>query len=303
MSKSKAKYLIIIAGPTGIGKSSIAMKLARHFKTDIVGADSRQLYKEMFIGTAKPNQEERSEIKHHLVDSHSIINPITAAQYESLALQAIEDIHNRHNIAILCGGTGLYIKAITEGFDSTTGTNHILRNQLEEVLKNQGISQLQLILKEASPDKYAQTDINNPRRLIRAIEIAQSLKTKEVEKPVKRSFEIIPICLQMDRSELYDRINLRVEKMISNGLLDEVKSLLAYRNNRALNTVGYQELFSFMDGESSFEEAVELIKRNSRRYAKRQITWFRNQGEWHYLPTTERDKIFKLIEERIKTMN
>ncbi len=303
MSVSKAKYLIIIAGPTGIGKSSIAMKLARHFETDIVGADSRQLYKEMFIGTAKPNQEERTEIKHHLVHSHSIQNPITAAEYEFLALRALDHIFNYNQTAILCGGTGLYIKAVIEGLNSSVGVDEGLRNQLEKILKEQGILELQKILKEASLEKYEQTDLNNPRRLIRAIEILQSSQDKEWKPKAYRDFKIIPICLEMDRSNLYDRINMRVDRMISQGLVKEVESLRPYIGSRALDTVGYKEIFHHLAGKNTLEEAIELIKRNSRRYAKRQMTWFRNQGEWNYFSSTKYNQILNFISSRINTMN
>lgn len=291
-------YLIIIAGPTGIGKSKLSLNLAKKLQCDIIGADSRQIYKEMNIGTAKATKPEQKMVKHWLVDSHSIHNQITSSQYEKEALTILDKIFEFNNIAILTGGTGLYIKSIVEGLDNLPPPNETLRNRLENGFQNYGLEYLQKELKKLAPEIYNKIDYKNSRRLIRAIEIANQ-KEKPVLSKQERNFQTISICLTMDREKLYQNINTRVDGMIENGLLDEVKNLLEFRELRSLQTVGYQELFDYLDEKTSLPEAIELIKRNSRRYAKRQITWFNNQGEWQYFNRNDEDEIFEYISNQL----
>ena len=277
-SKNK---LIIIAGPTGVGKSNISLKLAQSMHCEIIGADSRQLYQEMSIGTAKSSPKDLEIVKHHMVDSHSINQEITTSQYEKQTLEILNSVFKQHNVAILTGGTGLYIKSVVEGLDELAPPNLILRNELETGYAEHGIDYLQDYLKELDLATFEKIDIQNSRRLIRSIEILKSdFIPKGKSKKEPRDFTPIPICITMDRGLLYDRINTRVDQMMSDGLLKEVESLMEHRQLKSMQTVGYSELFKYLDGDIDLDTAIELIKRNSRRYAKRQMTWFRNQGEW-----------------------
>lgn len=275
--------LIVVAGPTAVGKTQLCVELAHRFSCDIISADSRQLYKEMRIGTAKPGTSEQGGIRHWFVDSHSIHHPLTAGQYEIEALAKIKECFKKNNNLILSGGTGLFIKAVLEGFDPLPPQDLVLRNELEQAYKENGIRYLQIRLKDLSPEVYAKIDIQNPRRIIRQIEILKAAPAQQPQKKAPRIFRPIKICLEMEREKLYHRINTRVDQMISDGLIDEAKELYPHKGLKALQTVGYQELFSYFDKEIDLNEAIRLIKRNSRRYAKRQMTWFRNQGNWEYI--------------------
>lgn len=297
--------LIIIAGPTGIGKSNISLKLAQSLQCDIIGADSRQLYKEMSIGTAKASPEDLQLVQHWMVDSHSIHNEITTSNYEKEALGIINQLFKDNNNVILTGGTGLYIKALIEGLDKLAPPNPTLRVQLEKGLKERGIEYLQEYLKKLDYEAYQKIDHLNSRRLIRTIELSEAVINEGfiIEPKEPRNFNTIPICLKMERRLLYNKINLRVDDMIKNGLLDEVKLLSKYRDYKSLQTVGYTEMFKYLDGSISYDDAVELIKRNSRRYAKRQMTWFRNQGEWSYFEATKYEKILSFIQKEMASTN
>ena len=296
------KTLIIIAGPTAIGKTTLAIQLAQHYKCDILSADSRQFYREMNIGTAKPDAEELAAAPHHFIDSLSIEDAYSVGDYERDALKKLEDIFAKNDKAVLVGGSGLYIKALCEGLDVFPDVPEEVKVQLEKELEENGLADLEVELKEKDPEYFAEVDSSNSRRVLRALSIIRatgktfsSFRTRNIS---PRPFQCIYIALTSDREQLYARINLRVDKMLEAGLLDEVKELYPKRNLKSLQTVGYQEFFKHFDGEISLEEAVELVKRNSRRYAKRQMTWFRNQqpagSQWHYFGAGDLEDIVKL---------
>ena len=272
------KTLIVIAGPTASGKTAVAIKLAKQFDTAIISADSRQFYREMSIGTAKPTDEELAEAKHYFIGSHPVTENFSVGDFEKQGLVLLDGIFAHHDIAIMAGGSGLYIKAICEGFDEIPTAPAETRARLNELLINRGIIFLQDKLKAADPDYYQEVDLNNPQRIIRALEVIEttgkpfsSFRNATVN---KRSFNIVKLGIDLPRDLLYKRINDRVDNMIKSGLVDEVRSLLPYRHLNALNTVGYSELFDYFDNRHSLERAIELIKQNTRRFAKRQLTWF-----------------------------
>ena len=273
------KTLIVIAGPTASGKTALAIELANRLKTEIISADSRQFYKEMAIGTAKPSPEELKQAKHYFIDSHSITETFSVGDFERQGLIVIENIFKTHDTAIMVGGSGLYIKAICEGFDELPTASPEIRSKLNREFEEKGVTYLQERLKLADPVYYAQVDLNNPQRLIRALEVFEhtgvpfSAYRKSTVNP--RPFRIIKLGIDLPREVLYQRINHRVDDMIKHGLIEEVRALLPHRSYNALNTVGYSELFDHFDGKTDLETAIVLIKQNTRRFAKRQMTWFR----------------------------
>lgn len=298
-------FLICLIGPTAIGKTDLAIKLAQHFATEIISADSRQIFKEMTIGTAKPSPEELSLVKHHFVDSHAISEEFSVGHFEKQGLETLNHIFNTHQTAIMAGGSGLYVKAITQGFDELPLIPASLREQLNARLREYGIAPLQEQLKELDPEYYAAVDVHNPQRVIRALEVClhsgKKFSEYRIQNQKKRPFKTIKIGLEMQREKLYERINQRVELMMQAGLLKEVKSLFAHRQLNALQTVGYQELFEYLDGTCSMEEAVSQIKQNTRRFAKRQLTWFKKDPEIHWFEAGENRKIIQFIEETIRS--
>ena len=277
------KELIVIVGPTAVGKTAIAIKLAQQLKTEIVSADSRQFYREMSIGTAKPTADELLQARHHFIDSHSVTESFNVGDFEKQALQLLEELFKTHDKVIMAGGSGLFIQAVTQGFDELPVADVGLRNNLNRELAEKGIQFLQEKLKEADPVYYEQVDLNNPQRLIRALEVFETTGTpfSSYRKATtnKRPFHIVKIGLDLPRDILYQRINQRVDAMIDQGLVEEVRSLLPYRHLNALNTVGYNELFDYLDVKTDLNTAIELIKQNTRRFAKRQLTWFRKDKE------------------------
>lgn len=297
----KKPILIVIVGPTAVGKTSTAISIAKQFKTEIISADSRQFYKEMNIGTAVPGSDELNQIKHHFIQSHSVEAPLSAGEYEKQAIPLIEELLKTHNYLVLTGGSGLYIDAIVNGIDTTLPeANPEIRNKLENQLQSKGIQSLQEELKKLDENFYKEVDLSNSRRLIRALEICIStgrpyseLRKQEVK---TRSFNTVLICLNRERTELYARINERVDLMMGQGLLVEAKALLNKSHLTSLNTVGYSELFDYLNKKITLEEAVSLIKRNSRRYAKRQITWFKRNPNYHWFQPDEISKIAELIQ-------
>jgi len=297
------KTLIVIAGPTAVGKTALAIEVAKHYHTEIVSADSRQFYREMSIGTAKPTDDELAQAKHWFVNSHTVTEDYNVGDFEQQGLQALEQIFTNHDLAILVGGSGLYIKAICEGFDDLPSTNKFIRAELNTTLQEQGLSFLQEELKAADPVYYAQVDINNPHRVIRALEVIRetgkpfsSFRTSAVR---HRSFNIVKIALNMPREILYDRINQRVDAMMKQGLLEEVTSLLPYRGYNALNTVGYSEIFDYLDGQSDLPTAIALIKQNTRRFAKRQITWFNRDKEFVWFEPSDMSAVITHIDSKM----
>ena len=299
------KHLITIIGPTGIGKTNLAIKIANYFKTEIVSADSRQFYKEMNIGTAKPSNSELISIKHHLINNKSINDDYNISDYEKDALNSINSIFNKNDIAILVGGSGLYINTILYGLDEIPEISTDTRNSLYLDLELKGIKKLQDQLKLLDPESYDAIDINNPRRLIRALEVSistgKSYSSFLKKKKKKRDFNIIVLGINQDRSELYNKINTRVDNMVESGLIKEAKELYSLKSLKALNTIGYSEVFNYIENKYSLEECISEIKKNTRRYAKRQLTWFKSidKVEW-ITPEYDFEKIIAHINNLIR---
>lgn len=295
--------LITVVGPTAIGKTDLAIRLAQHFGSEILSADSRQFFREMNIGTAKPNAVELNLVKHHFINSHSIKDNFSVGDFETEGLQVLQQLFNTADTAILVGGSGLYINAITQGFDELPKAPAELRAQLNLQLQQQGIGTLQEQLKKLDPDYFTEVDIHNPQRLIRALEVCiytgKPFSSYRTSTARSRPFDTLKIGLTMDREKLYERINRRVELMMEAGLLEEVRSLLPYHQLNALQTVGYQELFDYIDGKRSLHQAVELIKQNTRRFAKRQLTWFKKDTEIHWFEPYQIEEIIALISDKL----
>jgi tRNA dimethylallyltransferase len=278
MGNSK-KTLITIVGPTAIGKTSLSILIASYFKTEIISCDSRQFYKEMTIGTAVPEKEELAEVPHHFIQNRSVFEDYNVGAFERDALNVLDTLFKKHNIVVMVGGSGLYVKAVIEGLDDFPKIDSTIRLELNNIYKNEGIIPLQQQLKKLDIETYNTISLDNPQRVIRALEICigtnlpySSFKGKGKR---KRDFESIIVGLNGDRQKIYDRINYRVDLMMEKGLLDEAKKLHPQKSLNALQTVGYKELFLFFDGKITKEYAVEEIKKNTRRFAKRQLTWFK----------------------------
>jgi tRNA dimethylallyltransferase len=273
---------IIIAGPTASGKTDIAIHVAKYFQTEIISADSRQCYKEMNIGTAKPSPAQLAEVPHHFINSHSITDELSAADFERFALAAAEKIFEKNNTVVMCGGTGLYIKAFCEGLDDIPSAGVEIKKMISENFNSKGLEWLQQEVKENDPLFWETGEVQNPHRLIRALEVVlstgKSIQTFRQGTKKERDFDIVKLCLDLPREILYERINHRAGMMREAGLAEEARQLLPYKNLNALQTVGYRELFDFFDGKISEEKAFELIKQNTRHYAKRQVTWFKKEG-------------------------
>jgi len=291
--------LIVVAGPTAVGKTAAAIKLAQHFNTSVVSADSRQFFREMSIGTAKPDKNELAAAKHYFINSHSISESFSVGDFEKQGLALLDELFKTHDKVILAGGSGLYIKAICEGFDDLPVADTAVREKLNLEFEEKGIAVLQEKLKQVDPDYYNEVDLNNPQRVIRALEVFvtsgkpfSSYRNATVN---KRPFNIIKLMLDMPREKLYERINLRVDLMVKQGLVQEVQSLLPYRHLNALNTVGYSEIFDYFDGKMNLDEALLLIKQNTRRFAKRQLTWFRKDKDFIWFDAGAPDIINQLI--------
>ncbi|MEB0277567.1 tRNA (adenosine(37)-N6)-dimethylallyltransferase MiaA [Mucilaginibacter sp. 5C4] len=277
------KTLIVIAGPTASGKTAAAISLAQHYNTVVVSADSRQFFREMSIGTAKPTDEELAAAPHYFINSHSITEPFSVGDFEREGMKLLTELFEKHDVVIMAGGSGLYIRAITEGFDELPTADPNIRDRLNTELATNGIAALQERLKKADPVYYAEVDISNPQRVIRALEVFEAtgnpISSFRTAKTHKRPFNIIKFGLDMPREQLYDRINRRVDLMVKDGLLEEVAALKPFRRYNALNTVGYSELFDFFDGKTDMDTAIDKIKQNTRRFAKRQLTWFRKDKD------------------------
>jgi tRNA dimethylallyltransferase len=277
------KICIVLAGPTAVGKTAAAIKIARHFNTSIISADSRQFFRELTIGTAKPTEAELQQVPHHFINSHSIAEAYDAARFAGDALAVAAAIFEHHHHAILCGGSGLYIKAVCEGFDDIPPVPDEIRQALVQQFNIHGVAWLQQKMKELDPEHLQTLDVNNPHRLIRALEVkigtGTSIAAFRNKKKLHHNFNIVKVGLELPREALYQRIDERMEGMIAAGLFEEAAQLYPYRQHNALQTVGYQEIFGFIEGQYSRDEAIRLLKRNSRRYAKRQLTWFKRDAE------------------------
>lgn len=293
------RYLLVVVGPTAVGKTAACIKIAQHFNSEVVSADSRQFYREMEIGTAKPDKDELEAVKHHFINSHSITDDISAGKYEKLAINKLEALFEQINPVVLTGGSGLYIDAVTKGFAEMPQIDPAVREQLNEELESKGIEHLVDRLKEIDPEYYNRVDKKNPHRIIRALEVSigTGKPFSEVRKPSEkvRPFKIIKIGLELPRDILYSRINKRMDQMIAAGLFEEAQKLLPYKNHNALQTVGYKEVFDYFDGQYDKEEAVRLLKRNSRRYAKRQMTWFKRDAAIKWFNPQAIDEIIKYV--------
>lgn len=277
------KTVIIIAGPTASGKTAVAIQLALHFKTEIISADSRQCFKELNIGVARPTAEELQQAKHHFIASHSIQEEVTAATFEEYALQKTKELFQQHDVVIMVGGTGLYIKAFCEGLDAMPAIDPAIRQQVIKDYEEKGLSWLQEQLRQKDPLFYEMGEMQNPQRMMRALEVAeatgQSIFSFRRKEKAQRDFNILKIGLDIPKEQLHQQIHTRVDQMMKAGLVAEVRSLLPYRHLNALQTVGYAEIFKYMNGKTSLEKAIEQIKTNTRQYAKRQLTWFRKDEE------------------------
>lgn len=303
-SPLRKPLLPIIVGPTAVGKTALTIEVAKHFSCEVISADSRQVYKEMKIGTARPSQREMQGIRHHLTGSISISQHFSAQDFIDYTLAFVHQNLERNPLCLISGGTGFYIKALLEGMDDFPSIPQEVRTTVNKGFQEKGLLWLQEEVKEKDPVFFELVDQHNHARLIRALEIMEAsgrpfssfhkAQTKE-----ELSFRPLVIVLNRPREELYERINMRVDSMMKQGLLEEVKYLVSYKNLKALQTVGYEELFRFIDGALSLDEAVALIKQNTRRYAKRQLTWFRNQHQGHWFHPEDKGGILELIRRNI----
>ena len=297
------KTLIVVVGATGSGKTDLSLRLATHFAAPILSTDSRQVYRGLPIGTAQPTAEQLATAEHHFIASHELTDNFNCGEYEVQALARLEELFQKHDTVVAVGGSGLYIQALCEGMDDLPQADEELRKTLSERLKNEGIESLLAELQHLDPTYYEQVDRQNPSRVLRAVEVClqtgqpySSLRTGEKR---ERNFRILKVGIDWVREALYDRINRRVDMMIDEGLEAETRAVYHLRHLNSLQTVGYREMFEYFDGTISREEAIELIKRNSRRYAKRQMTWFRRDEEIRWFSPEEFDSMIEFLENKI----
>jgi len=294
------KYLVVIAGPTAVGKTALAIELARHFNSKIISADSRQFYKEMSIGTAKPSAEEMAMAEHFFINTKSIHDTYNIGEYEKEAVALLDELFREHRVLFLVGGSGLYINAVLYGMDEFEEVKPEVREEIVRNYKEKGIAWLQSELEEKDPDYFAEVDTNNPQRMMRGLEVCvQTGKPYSAflsRSKKSRNFEPVKILINTERDVLYEKINRRVDKMMKDGLLEEAQKLYPYKDLNALNTVGYKEIFGYLDGKMGLEEAVNLIKQKTRNYAKRQLTWFNNQDNYETFEPGDTEKIKAYLE-------
>lgn len=302
MAKGKSspnKLLVVITGPTAVGKTNVSIKLACSCGTEIISCDSRQFYREMQIGTAVPSTDELSAVRHHFVGFLSVMDNYDVSRFESDALKLLDALFIRHNIVVMTGGSGLYIDAVCRGFDDLPDCIPNLRKELQNLYNEHGITALQEKLRHLDPEYFEVVDKNNPNRLLRAVEVCllsgKTYTALRQRKHKERPFRIIKIALNLDRAELFERISVRTDRMLAAGLIEETRSLLPYRHLNALNTVGYKELFRYLDGSCSLEQAIKEIKTNTRRYAKRQLTWLKKDQAYHWFEPIQYEQIKDLI--------
>lgn len=292
--------LLSIVGATGIGKTALAIDLARYLGTEIVSCDARQIFREMPIGTAAPTQEELAQAKHHFIGVRSVTEDYSIGQFEQDALQRLSSLFKKYPIVIMVGGSGMYEKAVVEGLDDLPEANEENQNLLSTIWKEKGIKALQQMLKEADPVYYNQVDLHNPRRLLRAMDIfwqtGKPYSEQRRKEAPERCFQTLRVEITAPREVIYDRINLRVDRMIENGLVEEVRALIPFRDLPSLQTVGYKEIFRYLDEEITLDEAIEEMKKNSRRYAKRQLTWNRKLSDLCSVAWDAGDKVDQVLE-------
>jgi tRNA dimethylallyltransferase len=301
-----SKILLAVVGPTAIGKTALGIQLAKHFDTDILSADSRQFFKEMEIGTAVPSKEELSEAHHHFIQHKSIFEPYSVGDFEKEAIKLLDDVFLKKNIAVVVGGSGLYVDAVVSGLDKFPEVDPKTREQLNWQLEEEGLESLQKELELRDPDYYKKVDLDNPHRLIRALEVcitANKPYSSFLDQPkAERSFKTLYIGIEAPRETIYERINARVDLMMDAGLLEEAKKLYPHKELNALQTVGYKELFEYIEGQCTLEAAVSEIKKNTRRFAKRQLTWLRKNEAILWVPyDTEPKKVLQMVNDRLKT--
>ena len=300
MQNPKQKIVVVVCGPTAVGKTSAAISLAKHFSAEIISADSRQCFKELNIGVARPSAKELKEIPHHFIASYSITENINAAFFEQYALNKVNELFKKHAVVIIVGGTGLYIKAFCEGLDEIPEVKPEIRSQVIKTYKEKGLGWLQKEVRKKDPAFYAVGEIQNPQRMMRALEVIESTGRSILEfrknKKTGRDFNIIKIGLELPKEELQNNINSRVDKMIKDGLVEEVSSLIGYRDVNALQTVGYPEIFEHLDGKISLATAIEEIKKKTRQYAKRQMTWFKKDKEINWMNANQGDEITRMAQ-------
>lgn len=300
----KNKHVIIVAGPTAVGKTAVAIQLALHLGTEIISADSRQCYRELRIGVARPSDEELARVPHHFIATHSIHATVTAADFEAFALQKASELFQHHDSIVLVGGTGLYIRAFCEGLHAIPPVPETIRNQVMEGYRKHGLEWLQQQVREKDPVFHAEGETQNPRRMMRALEVVEAtghsiLSYREAAKK-PRDFSVTRIGLDLPREQLIRNINIRVDQMMEDGLLEEVRSLYPYRHLNALQTVGYAELFEYLEGKCSLPDAVERIRVNTRQYAKRQLTWFRKEPGMNWFSPLDQAEIIKSVDAAVK---
>ncbi|WP_405382416.1 tRNA (adenosine(37)-N6)-dimethylallyltransferase MiaA [Maribacter sp. LLG6340-A2] len=303
----KNKTLISVTGPTAIGKTKLAIALANHYNTEIISADSRQFFKEMSIGTAVPTTSELTQAKHHFIQHKSILETYTVGDFERDALQLTEALFKTYDVVVMVGGSGLYVNAVTEGLNEFPSVSPNIRLKLNSDLENKGLHHLQETLNELDPEYFSKVDIHNPQRVIRALEIcigSGQPYSSFINKPKKkRNFNVITVGLKADREIIYNRINERVDLMIKEGLLPEAEALVPYKSYNALQTVGYKELFKYFEGEWTLNFAIDEIKKNTRRFAKRQLTWFLKNNNTHWFNYDEKlETIFHKIDDELANL-
>ena len=298
------KRLLVIVGPTGSGKTDLSIRLALYYGAPILSTDSRQIYRGMPIGTAQPEKHQLQQVEHHFIASHDIKEGLNCGEYAVQALSCLEELFTRHDWVVAVGGSGLYVQALCEGMDDLPQADPTLRAELSRRLENEGLDALVAELRDRDPVYYETVDRKNPARIVRALEVClqtgRPYSEQRTGQRLQRPFQIIKIGIDLPREELYARIDQRVDRMLSEGLEAEARVLYPYRGLNALQTVGYREFFDYFDGLISYEKAVELIKRNSRRYAKRQLTWFRRDAEIRWFRPTDDAAMIEYIDSRVR---
>lgn len=301
---SNPKFLIVIAGPTAVGKTSLAIHLAKHYDTEIISADSRQIFKELNIGVARPTEQELKEVRHHFIANKSIHDYCSAGEYEREVIALLDELFKTKDVIILCGGTGFYINALLNGFDEMPPIDENIRLELNRQFEDFGIGHLQDKLQELDEETYKTIDIWNTQRVIRALEVCigtgQKFSSYKRKNAVQRNFNPVKIGLNISKEQLQHNINSRVDEMMRNGFLEEARSVYEFRNHNALQTVGYKELFDFIDGKTTFEEAIDLIKLHTRQYAKRQLTFFNKHKDYTWFEPKQIASIISFIDDVIR---
>ena len=297
------KRLVVVAGPTAVGKTKMAIDIANHFHTEIISCDARQFYREMLIGTAKPDAQELQQARHHFIDTHSIHDEYDAGKFALDVDRLLPSLFKSHDVVVMTGGSGLYIQAVCDGLDEMPEAAHDQREALQALYLKTGLTPLLDELSKSDPTYFEQVDRNNPQRIIRALEVIRSTgkpfsSYRKGQNKKQHEFEVIKIALKMDMTVLYERIDRRMDLMIAKGLFEEAIRLLPYQHLNALQTVGYREIFSYLGGEYDEKQAVRLLKRNSRRYAKRQMTWLRRDKEFEWFNHDQYDAIIQHIDRR-----